>query len=90
VATPSIDARLVNRLGLSPALRRTPIFGLGCVAGAAGLARAADWAKAYPESYVALWPSSCAAHLAGRRPLGPNLIASSCLGWRRRCGDRRQ
>ena len=35
IATPSLDARLVNRLGLRPDVRRTPIFGLGCVAGAA-------------------------------------------------------
>lgn len=42
LATPSIDARLVHRLGLRPDVRRMPMFGLGCVAGAAGLARAAD------------------------------------------------
>ena len=39
VATPSIDARLVNRLGMRSDVKRIPIFGLGCVAGAAGLAR---------------------------------------------------
>ena len=40
LATPSIDAKLVNRLGLRRDVKRVPIFGLGCVAGAAGLARA--------------------------------------------------
>ena len=35
IAAPSLDARLINRLGLSPNLKRIPIFGLGCVAGAA-------------------------------------------------------
>ena len=54
VASPSIDARLVNRLKLSPQIRRNPIFGLGCVAGAAGLARAADYVKAYPDQYAVL------------------------------------
>ena len=49
VSSPSIDARLVNRMGLSPNLKRVPIFGLGCVAGAAGLARAADYVRAFPE-----------------------------------------
>jgi alkylresorcinol/alkylpyrone synthase len=49
VASPSIDARLVNRMGLSPNIKRVPIFGLGCVAGAAGLARAADYVRAYPD-----------------------------------------
>ena len=48
VATPSIDARLVNRLGLRPDVKRTPMFGLGCVAGAAGVARAADYLRAFP------------------------------------------
>jgi alkylresorcinol/alkylpyrone synthase len=49
VASPSIDARLVNRMGLSPNIKRIPMFGLGCVAGAAGLARAADYVRAFPD-----------------------------------------
>ena len=48
IASPSLDARLINRLGLRPDLKRTPIFGLGCVGGAAGLSRAADYVLAYP------------------------------------------
>jgi alkylresorcinol/alkylpyrone synthase len=54
VASPSIDARLVNRMKLSPHIKRNPIFGLGCVAGAAGLARAADYVKAYPDQVAVL------------------------------------
>jgi alkylresorcinol/alkylpyrone synthase len=49
IATPSIDAHLFNRLEFSPFIRRTPIWGLGCGGGIAGLARAADWLKAYPR-----------------------------------------
>ena len=49
VATPSLDAHLLNRLDFSPAIRRTPIWGLGCGGGVAGIARATDWLKAYPE-----------------------------------------
>jgi alkylresorcinol/alkylpyrone synthase len=49
VASPSIDARLVNRMRLSPRIKRVPMFGLGCVAGAAGLARAADYVRAFPD-----------------------------------------
>lgn len=49
VASPSVDARLVNRMALSPHIKRVPVFGLGCVAGAAGLARAADYVRAFPE-----------------------------------------
>jgi alkylresorcinol/alkylpyrone synthase len=48
LATPSIDAHLFNRLKMKPGLRRTPIWGLGCAGGISGLARAADWLKAYP------------------------------------------
>jgi alkylresorcinol/alkylpyrone synthase len=49
VASPSIDARIVNRLGLPCSVRRLPLFGLGCVAGASALARAADVVRAYPD-----------------------------------------
>src|SRR5207302_9099827 len=48
IATPSIDARLVDRLGLRADLKRVPIFGLGCVAGAAGLSRVADVLRGGP------------------------------------------
>ena len=41
-------------MGLSPNIRRLPIFGLGCVAGAAGIARAADYVRAYPSQSAAL------------------------------------
>ncbi len=54
IASPSVDARLVNRMGLSPRIKRNPIFGLGCVAGAAGLARAADYVRAYPDQIAVL------------------------------------
>lgn len=81
MATPSIDARLVNRLGLNPRLRRTPIFGLGCVAGAAGLARAADWLKAYPGSNAALVAVElCSLTWQPDDVSVPNLIASSLFG----------
>jgi alkylresorcinol/alkylpyrone synthase len=54
VASPSIDALLINRMGLPTNVRRTPIFGLGCVAGAAGIARASDYVRAYPKQAAAL------------------------------------
>src|SRR5260370_30843508 len=44
----SIDARLMNRLGMRPDVLRTPIFGLGCAGDVAGVARAADYVRAYP------------------------------------------
>jgi alkylresorcinol/alkylpyrone synthase len=54
VSSPSVDARLVNKMGLSPQIKRNPIFGLGCVAGAAGLSRAADYVRAYPDQIAVL------------------------------------
>lgn len=54
ISSPSIDALLINRMGLPTNIRRVPIFGLGCVAGAAGIARAADYVRAYPEQSAAL------------------------------------
>ena len=54
IAAPSLDARLVNRMGLSPNIKRIPIFGLGCVAGAAGISRAADYVRGYPDQAAAL------------------------------------
>jgi len=54
ISSPSIDALLINRMGLPGNIRRMPIFGLGCVAGAAGIARAADYVRAYPSQAAAL------------------------------------
>jgi alkylresorcinol/alkylpyrone synthase len=54
IASPSLDARLINRMGLRPDIKRTPIFGLGCVGGAVGLTRAADYVKAYPDEVAVL------------------------------------
>ena len=52
ISTPSLDVKLLFELGLSPNLKRVPVWGLGCAGGAAGVARAADYARAYPDEYV--------------------------------------
>ena len=54
VIVPSIDALLIPRLGLRPDIKRLPVFGLGCVAGAAALARLHDYLLAWPEHTAAL------------------------------------
>jgi alkylresorcinol/alkylpyrone synthase len=54
ISSPSIDALLINRMGLPRNIKRVPIFGLGCVAGAAGISRAADYVRAYPSQAAAL------------------------------------
>lgn len=52
LASPSLDARLVTRLGLRPDVKRVPMFGLGCVAGAAAVSRAADYLRGHPRGVV--------------------------------------
>ncbi len=54
VASPSLDARLANCMGLRSDIKRTPIFGLGCVGGAVGLVRAADYLRAFPDQVAVL------------------------------------
>ncbi len=81
VATPSIDARLINRLGLRSDLKRIPIFGLGCVAGAAGIARAADYVRGFPEEVAVLLSVELCSLTLQRQDLSiPNLIASGLFG----------
>ncbi len=81
VATPSIDARLINRLRMSPRIKRLPIFGLGCLAGAAGIARAADYVRAYPDQVALLLSVElCSLTLQSEDLSIPNLIASGLFG----------
>jgi alkylresorcinol/alkylpyrone synthase len=52
VAVPSLDALLMNRLDFRDDVERLPIFGFGCGGGVAGLARAAQLARARPGTNV--------------------------------------
>ena len=52
ISTPSIDARVMNKLPFSDRVVRLPIWGLGCAGGAAGISRAFDYCKAYPKAKV--------------------------------------
>ncbi|WP_428349246.1 type III polyketide synthase [Mycolicibacterium sp.] len=54
VAVPSLDARIAGRLGMRPDVRRVPLFGLGCVAGAAGMARVHDYLRGNPDGVAVL------------------------------------
>jgi len=81
VATPSIDARLVNLIGLPVRVKRVPIFGLGCLAGAAGVARAADYLKGHPQDVAVLLSVELCSLTLQREDLSvPNLIASGLFG----------
>src|SRR5271156_2371580 len=54
LTVPSLEARLATRLGLRPDVKRIPLFGLGCVAGAAGMARVHDYLRGFPGHVAAL------------------------------------
>lgn len=54
LAVPTLEARLATRVGLRPDVKRVPLFGLGCVAGAVGVARMHDYLQAYPDQVAAL------------------------------------
>jgi alkylresorcinol/alkylpyrone synthase len=81
VATPNIDARLINRLELRPDTRRPPMFGLGCLGGATGLARAADYLRAFPDHVAALVAVElCSLTLQREDASMANSIASALFG----------
>jgi alkylresorcinol/alkylpyrone synthase len=81
ISSPSIDALLINRLGMCRNIRRVPIFGLGCVAGAAAISRAADYVRAYPgQVAVVLSVELCSLTLQREDLSMANLISSGLFG----------
>jgi alkylresorcinol/alkylpyrone synthase len=81
VAAPSLDARLVPRLGLRTDVRRIPVFGLGCVAGAAGIARLHDYLVGHPDDVaVLLSVELCSLTVQKDDDSTPNLVASGLFG----------
>ena len=79
LATPSIDALLAGRLGLRPDIRRFPIFGLGCAAGAGGLARAAD-AVAPAERALVVSLELCSLVFSPRADTPTDLVGAALFG----------
>ncbi|MGD0118059.1 MAG: 3-oxoacyl-[acyl-carrier-protein] synthase III C-terminal domain-containing protein [Candidatus Binatus sp.] len=81
IAVPSIDTRVISALGMRKEIKRTPIFGLGCVAGAAGTARAADYIRAYPSEVAMLLSVELCSLTLQREDLSiANIIASGLFG----------
>lgn len=81
IAAPSIDARLANRLGLPSDVKRVPLFGLGCVAGAAGLARCADYLRGFPGDVAVLLSVELCSLTLQRDDLSvQNLISTGLFG----------
>ncbi|BBZ39352.1 type III polyketide synthase [Mycobacterium conspicuum] len=78
LAVPSVDARIAGRLGLRDDLRRVPLFGLGCVAGAAGVARLHDYLRGAPDSVAALVSVElCSLTYPGYKPSLAGLVGSA-------------
>jgi len=95
IASPTIDARLINLLPFPTHVKRTPIFGLGCVAGAAGISRASDYVKAYPKQIALLlsvelcsltWQdddmSIANGQTAGKANTGPKILGTASSFYR--------
>lgn len=81
LATPTIDARLMNRLGLRRDVKRWPFFGLGCAGGAAGVARMADYLRGDPHAVaVLLSVELCSLTLQRDDRSVRNLIATALFG----------
>lgn len=81
LAAPSIDARLVPEVGLRSDVKRIPSFGLGCVAGAAGLARVHDYLVGHPRDVAALVSVElCSLTLQRDDASVANFVASGLFG----------
>ena len=81
IAIPTIDARLLNRMPFAPGTKRLPLFGLGCVAGAAGTARVNDYLLGHPaEAAVLLAEEFCSLTIQKHDVSIANLIACGLFG----------
>lgn len=81
ISAPSVDALLVSRLGLRPDVKRLPSFGLGCVAGAAGLARVNDYLVGHPgEVGVLISVELCSLTLQRDDETMANFVATGLFG----------
>lgn len=81
IAVPALDARLMNRIPFSRHMKRLPLFGLGCLGGAAGIARTADYLQGHPQDAVILFAVELCSLTIQRDDLSlANLIASGLFG----------
>ena len=81
IAAPSVEARLAGPLGLRPDVKRVPVFGLGCVAGAAGIARLNDYLVGHPDQVALLLSVElCSLTLQRADASVPNLVAGALFG----------
>jgi alkylresorcinol/alkylpyrone synthase len=81
LAVPSLDARVATLIGLREDVVRVPIVGLGCVAGAAGVARLHDYLVGHPDAVAVLMSVElCSLTLQRDDASLPNLVGSGLFG----------
>lgn len=80
VATPSLEARLLNRIGFRADVKRLPIFGLGCGGGVLGLARAAQMGAGAGETVLLLVVELCSLTFRLDDLAKSNLVATALFG----------
>jgi alkylresorcinol/alkylpyrone synthase len=80
VAVPTLDARIAGLIGLRPDVRRVPMFGLGCVAGAAGVARVNDYLNGAPDSVAVLLAVELCSLIPKTDPSIATVVGSSLFG----------
>ena len=81
LAVPSLEARIATRLGLRPDVRRVPMFGLGCVAGAAGVGRLNDYLRGAPDDVaVLLSVELCSLTFPATGPSLASLVGTALFG----------
>jgi alkylresorcinol/alkylpyrone synthase len=80
VAVPTVDARIAGRIGLRRDVRRVPLFGLGCVAGAAGTARLHDYLRGDPDGVAVLLAVELCSLTPKSDPSMATLVGSALFG----------
>ncbi len=81
IAVPSLDARMMNRLPFRSSLKRMPFFGLGCLGGAAGVARVADYLRGAPtEAAILLSVELCSLTFQPHDGSMANIVSTGLFG----------
>ena len=81
LSVPSLEARLMNRIPFASDLKRIPLFGLGCLAGTAGIARVCDYLKGHPnDAAILLSVELCSLTLQVEDVSIANIISSGLFG----------
>lgn len=81
IAVPSLEARIASRVGLRPDVRRMPLFGLGCAAGAAGVGRLHDYLCGAPDGVAALVSIElCSLTFPAVKPTVSGLVETALFG----------